>query len=464
MDRTDSNPMPTNFVSPGASMVHALQQMMVERETQRRQAFLDSLAKQREERENRIQTESLASLKDQRESINQGRAETSALGVAKVLRPNQNITPDAAETLRKGNLGVLVKTGQAPDQQVAPPQTPGYLQGVGQNVREGGLTDTFTGTADQVLADEGRQKIQTLATQLKGVKDRQEASRLALAAGVAPAQVDDVLNAYMGKAAALPTSASEYEYAKANGYKGSYEQYQNEDANRHKPIVNVNSGAPLDTSPESLKADMNDVLMGRQTLYNIRQTMGRNNQSASYMQKMRAAIKKEDPDFDFVASDAGGKAVSSTYYQKGIASINGVMPNLDKIVQISHEVPRIGIVGVDALLQRGAMQFNGKNVTSLHQARKLLADEIGVALGQGSVSDMKLQLGFDISDPAVSDEVFAENIGLVKEFLENRKKGLNSLRYHSAGNAGPDGSDVKPSSTDETPEQRRARLRKAAGL
>lgn len=30
----------------------------------------------------------------------------------------------------------------------------------------------------------------------------------------------------------LPASAQEYEYAKANGYKGSYTQYQNEDANR----------------------------------------------------------------------------------------------------------------------------------------------------------------------------------------------------------------------------------------
>lgn len=39
-------------------------------------------------------------------------------------------------------------------------------------------------------------------------------------------------NAIALKSTALPSSAQEYEYAKANGYKGTYEQYQNEDANR----------------------------------------------------------------------------------------------------------------------------------------------------------------------------------------------------------------------------------------
>lgn len=39
-----------------------------------------------------------------------------------------------------------------------------------------------------------------------------------------------------------PASAQEYEYAKTQGYKGSYEQYQNEDANRKRSVVNV--GAP----------------------------------------------------------------------------------------------------------------------------------------------------------------------------------------------------------------------------
>lgn len=40
----------------------------------------------------------------------------------------------------------------------------------------------------------------------------------------------------------LPTSAQEYEYDVANGYKGSYEQYQNDDANRKRSVTNVSVG------------------------------------------------------------------------------------------------------------------------------------------------------------------------------------------------------------------------------
>jgi hypothetical protein len=58
---------------------------------------------------------------------------------------------------------------------------------------------------------------------------------------------------------------------------------------------------------------------------------------------------------------------------------------------------------------------------------------------------MKLQLGFDVTDPSVSDENFAANIGLVKEFLENRKRGLDSLRYRSGTQPAPQAdSTAKP--------------------
>lgn len=40
-----------------------------------------------------------------------------------------------------------------------------------------------------------------------------------------------------------PPSVQEYEYAVAQGYTGSYTQYQNEDANRKRPVVNVGANA-----------------------------------------------------------------------------------------------------------------------------------------------------------------------------------------------------------------------------
>lgn len=41
-----------------------------------------------------------------------------------------------------------------------------------------------------------------------------------------------------------PASAQEYEYAVSKGYTGTYDQYQNEDANRKRQIINVKTGQP----------------------------------------------------------------------------------------------------------------------------------------------------------------------------------------------------------------------------
>lgn len=192
---------------------------------------------------------------------------------------------------------------------------------------------------------------------------------------------------------------------------------------------NVVAGVTLPSNVSG--TDVLAVLEGRDTLQNIRQTVGRSKEADAKMQNLRDAIYKIDPTFDFVASNAGGKVVSSPYYQKAIASIDAVMPNIDKIVDLSNQVDRLGVKGVDSLLQSAKVQIGNQKVSNFKQAQKLIADEIGVALGAGTVSDMKLQLGFDVTDPAVTPEVFASNMEIVKEFIQNRKDALNGLRYSS---------------------------------
>lgn len=70
------------------------------------------------------------------------------------------------------------------------------------------------------------------------------------------------------KEVAKPASAQEYEYAKTQGYAGTFTQYQNEDANRKRSVTNVNVGTPGAPSPEvqgwvdaiqSNKAKLSDV-------------------------------------------------------------------------------------------------------------------------------------------------------------------------------------------------------------
>ena len=189
------------------------------------------------------------------------------------------------------------------------------------------------------------------------------------------------------------------------------------------------AGIPVDPN---IANDVTAVLEGRNTLYNIRQTMGRTNAAAAYMQNMRNTISSIDPTFDFVASDAGGKFVSSTFYQKAATAITSVLPNIDEAINLSNQVSRVGVVGVDSLLQKAAVQIGDQQVSNFREAQKLIADEIGLALGQGTVSDMKLQLGFDVTDPALKPEVFASNLGIVKDFLANRLAALKGQRYSSS--------------------------------
>lgn len=189
--------------------------------------------------------------------------------------------------------------------------------------------------------------------------------------------------------------------------------------------------APGTVDPSLIAGDVEDVLTGRNTLYNIRQTMGRSKGAQAYMEEMRRRIRAVDPRFDFVASDAGSKFVSSPFYQRAITAITAVEPNIAKAVALSKQISRVGVRGVDAMLQRGAIQFGNKKVANFHEMRNLIADEIGLALGQGSVTDMKLQLGFDITDPAVTDEVFASNMGIVQDFIRQRKEALKAQRYFS---------------------------------
>lgn len=197
----------------------------------------------------------------------------------------------------------------------------------------------------------------------------------------------------------------------------------------------------------SISNDVQAVLEGRNTLYNIRQTMGRTNAAAAYMQNMRDTIAAIDPKFDFIASDAGGKFVSTAFYQRAVTAITSVQPNIDIVVGLSSQVSRIGVAGVDRQLQTAAIQIGNQKVANFHEAQKLIADEIGLALGQGTVSDMKLQLGFDVTDPSLSPEVFASNMGIVKQFITNRLDALNNQRYQS-GAVGANGSPSNQADSD----------------
>ena len=68
------------------------------------------------------------------------------------------------------------------------------------------------------------------------------ALRVALQAG--GAKPNEIPQEPVPEKVTKPSSAQEYEYAKTQGYTGSYQDYQTEDANRRRSTVSVNAGTP----------------------------------------------------------------------------------------------------------------------------------------------------------------------------------------------------------------------------
>lgn len=237
-------------------------------------------------------------------------------------------------------------------------------------------------------------------------------------------------------------------------------QLQNADTARINALKKTNSSSPTVSTvggngilvggikvDPTIANDVQAVLEGRNTLASIKTNVGKSTAGQAYMKSLRDAITSIDPSFDFIASDAGGKFVSSTFYQKAVSAITSVLPNIDEAIKLSDTVKRIGFAPADKLLQSGEILFGNTKVANFHEAQKLIADEIGLALGQGSVSDMKLQLGFDITDPNLSADVFSSNLGIVKQFIQNRLDALNNQRYSS-----PTTSSTNTSSTSNSNE------------
>jgi hypothetical protein len=120
----------------------------------------------------------------------------------------------------------------------------------------------------------------------------------------------------------------------------------------------------------------------------------------------------------------GYKFAANPATQRALAAVDNVMPNIDKIVELSDSWDRTQYPDLNKFM--GAIQFKlgNKTVASIRQAQKLVGDEMGIALGAGTMTDMKLQLGLDVIDPNLPTEVFLSNMGRVQDFLLNRKTSL----------------------------------------
>jgi hypothetical protein len=166
-----------------------------------------------------------------------------------------------------------------------------------------------------------------------------------------------------------------------------------------------------------------DLAYGRLTFAQFRTIMAYNRDASA---KMAIYAKAADlnPEFNPAKFEMGFRFAANPQTQRALAAVDNVLPNIDWIVALSDSWDRTKYPDVNRLLSAMQFKVGNRTVSNLRQAQKLIGDELGVALGAGGMTDMKLQLGLDVVDPTLAPDVFLSNMERVKEFLMKRKASL----------------------------------------
>ena len=108
--------------------------------------------------------------------------------------------------------------------------------------------------------------------------------------------------------------------------------------------------------------------------------------------------------------EMGFKFACDPKVQTALAAVDNVLPNLQRAVNLSDQITRYDEPAVNDVLAKIRFQMGNQKVSNFRQLQKILGDEIGIALGAGGMTDMKLQLGLDIVDPdLLARDVFLQH-------------------------------------------------------
>lgn len=178
-----------------------------------------------------------------------------------------------------------------------------------------------------------------------------------------------------------------------------------------------------------------DLAYGKLTFAQFRSLYPARAASAAEKQAVYDLAGQLNQNFNPAAFEMGFKFASSAQSQRALAAVDNVMPNIDKVIALSDTIQRSDLPSWNALLNSTRFQLGNRKVTNFRQMQKLIGDELGVALGAGAMTDMKLKLGLDVVDPNLGPDQFKTAMENIKEFLVNRKQSLLSQMgvYGQAG-------------------------------
>lgn len=434
--------MKYEFVSPGASAGNALQEFLVKQQALKRQAMLDAMTKKVQEAQIANSTENTAGLAAQRQATTATTTQKSIEDELSRFSQDDTIPPELKAKVLAAHQESLLKTKPAV---AAAPATTTFGTGEpGTTIGEGDptvpvMTPAVAAQPEQTVrratAPE-RQQSELLARQqamgaaLKGAKTREEAVSIASSAGVPFAQIDDVVNAYMGPKADHSAIFKEYQDALASGYKGDFTTYQNEDANRKKPAASSTNIYNL--TDEGLDAEAR--------AYSISHVMpsgiGRNG-----VVGQRIINRASDPNAPWNNGSAPDLATNKAAYQADTKALAAVQGNYDAVSAFSRnadmnakilddvmkEVPNTGIPWLNTPVRALSTGLLGnKAMSKLHAIRQSVQNEYARINSQANLaqvlSDTARKEYESILSPDATPQMIVSALHVLQQESGNRQE------------------------------------------
>lgn len=266
-----------------------------------------------------------------------------------------------------------------------------------------------------------------------------------------------------------PTSAQEFEYAQGHGYKGTYEQYQTEDANRKRPVVNVDAGAGLDEAGQELLATQYRVVGSSAIPTRISGADRAKiiNQAAAQMkvlgQSPAMAIQRQYA----LKADAGSLNKISTMAATARAFENKAIQQADLVRDLSARVDRTQFPAINRALLAGKKDFLGDADTQLlynalttftAEYAKIIEGSTGSAAGS---TDAARKASASLAHAALNKDTLAKTLDLMQKEMRYTIQGYDATKDAITAKMGGAPAAVPSPATspaNETPEQRMRRL------
>lgn len=267
-----------------------------------------------------------------------------------------------------------------------------------------------------------------------------------------------------------PASAQEFEYAKGQGYKGTYEQYQTEDANRKRPVVNVDAGGGLDDAGRELLATQYRVVGSSAIPTRISGADRAKiiNQAAAQMktlgQSPAAAIQRQYA----LKADAGSLNKISTMAATASAFENKAIQQADLVRDLSARVDRTNFPVLNRALLAGKKDILGDADTQLlynalttftAEYAKIIEGSTGSAAGS---TDAARKASASLAHAALNKDTLAKTLDLMQKEMRYTIQGYDATKDAITAKMGgvpaAAPAPIAAPPAGETPEQRIKRL------